>query len=279
VHKDILPAVIRLDESEALLAIEPLDGSLRHVTLPSGRWVKKAARQRSCSFEIWREVVSPTRWTRRGQVIRPKLDLGVWRIAVWAARSPARKAGGRVPMLPATKTFVKTSYVKPMSSRPGDDSESGQQSGDALGIYRSAGRRKARRATFVVALFPADVMDGLRLTRSRATTRGAPIAANVGGRRAHIHGTTRMQLSEILHTCEASKRTSCLPRMPDSTRPLPPRRCTRAGAHVSTWVPKCTTSKRNIASTCLTHMTAQLQASRVTYPCRPGLRPRGGGRV
>jgi hypothetical protein len=30
VHEDILAAVIRLDETEALLAIEPLYGSLRH---------------------------------------------------------------------------------------------------------------------------------------------------------------------------------------------------------------------------------------------------------
>src|SRR5712671_7600463 len=47
VHEDILAAIIRLDEAEAFLAVEPLHGSLRHLTLPSGRCVKKAARRRS----------------------------------------------------------------------------------------------------------------------------------------------------------------------------------------------------------------------------------------
>jgi hypothetical protein len=35
VHENILAAVIRLNETEALLLIEPLHGSLRHETLPS----------------------------------------------------------------------------------------------------------------------------------------------------------------------------------------------------------------------------------------------------
>ena len=36
VDKDILAAIIRLDKAEALLAVEPLHGSLRHVTFLSG---------------------------------------------------------------------------------------------------------------------------------------------------------------------------------------------------------------------------------------------------
>jgi hypothetical protein len=33
VHEDILATAIRLDEPEALLAVEPLDGSFRHIAL------------------------------------------------------------------------------------------------------------------------------------------------------------------------------------------------------------------------------------------------------
>src|SRR5690606_7047220 len=36
VHENILTAVVRLDETEALLAVEPLYSSLRHETLLSG---------------------------------------------------------------------------------------------------------------------------------------------------------------------------------------------------------------------------------------------------
>jgi hypothetical protein len=36
VDKDILAAIIRLDKAEALLAVEPLHGSFRHVTFLSG---------------------------------------------------------------------------------------------------------------------------------------------------------------------------------------------------------------------------------------------------
>ncbi len=35
VHEHILAAIIRLDEAEAFLAVEPLHGSLRNITLPS----------------------------------------------------------------------------------------------------------------------------------------------------------------------------------------------------------------------------------------------------
>jgi hypothetical protein len=34
-HEDVLAAVIRLDESVALLAVEPLHGSCRHIALLS----------------------------------------------------------------------------------------------------------------------------------------------------------------------------------------------------------------------------------------------------
>src|SRR5262245_14179143 len=74
VHEDILAAIIRLDEAEAFLAVEPLHGSLRHIALPSGRCVTRPRASAAGSFEIWRKVVSPTRGARRGQVVRPKLD-------------------------------------------------------------------------------------------------------------------------------------------------------------------------------------------------------------
>src|SRR5215470_6813583 len=74
VHEDIFTAVIRLDEAEALLDIEPLHGSLRHLALLSLRVSSGHAVSAAGSFEFWRKVVSPTRDARRGQVVRPKLD-------------------------------------------------------------------------------------------------------------------------------------------------------------------------------------------------------------
>ena len=74
VHEDILAAVIRLDEAEALLDIEPLHGSLRHLALLSVTYVVGPRASAAGSFEFWRKVVSPTRGARRGQVVRPKLD-------------------------------------------------------------------------------------------------------------------------------------------------------------------------------------------------------------
>jgi hypothetical protein len=47
VDENILAAIIRLDESEPLLAIEPLHGSLCHIALLSVTCALKAARQRS----------------------------------------------------------------------------------------------------------------------------------------------------------------------------------------------------------------------------------------
>src|SRR5215472_10164363 len=61
VHEDILAAIIRLDEAEAFLAVEPLHGSSRHITLPSGRCERRPRASAAGWFEIWRKVVSPTR--------------------------------------------------------------------------------------------------------------------------------------------------------------------------------------------------------------------------
>jgi hypothetical protein len=76
VHEDILAAIIRLDKAEASLAIEELHGSLRHITLLSDRCVMRLHVSAAGSFEILRKAASSTRtrYVRRGQVVRPKLD-------------------------------------------------------------------------------------------------------------------------------------------------------------------------------------------------------------
>jgi hypothetical protein len=61
VHEDILAAVIRLDEPEAFLDIEPLHGSLRHLALLSVTCVVRPRVSAAGWFEFWRKVVSPTR--------------------------------------------------------------------------------------------------------------------------------------------------------------------------------------------------------------------------
>jgi hypothetical protein len=74
VHEYIVAAVIRLNEAEALLAVEPFHGSLRHVAILSCRYV---ARPRVCAagfFEIWGENRQSDAGLPRGQVVRPKLD-------------------------------------------------------------------------------------------------------------------------------------------------------------------------------------------------------------
>jgi len=76
VHEDVLAAVIRLDEAEAFLDIEPLHGSLRHLVLLSVTCVLRPRASAAGSVEFWGKVVSPTRGARRGQVVRPKLDRG-----------------------------------------------------------------------------------------------------------------------------------------------------------------------------------------------------------
>jgi len=79
VHEHVFAAISRLDEAEALLAVEPLYGSLRHITLLSIRvWFGRAFAPAGRLIENWREVVSPTHCARRGQVVRPKLDAWVY---------------------------------------------------------------------------------------------------------------------------------------------------------------------------------------------------------
>jgi hypothetical protein len=76
VHENILAASLRLNETEASLGVEPLHGSLRHETHLSdeGSGQLRRSRSRSC-LEIWQKFVSPTHSARRGQFVRPKLDL------------------------------------------------------------------------------------------------------------------------------------------------------------------------------------------------------------
>jgi hypothetical protein len=75
VHENILAAVIRPDETEAFLAIEPLYGSLRHETLLSDTYSGgPRSRAAGLSVEIWKKVVSPTHNARRGQTFG-QLDL------------------------------------------------------------------------------------------------------------------------------------------------------------------------------------------------------------
>jgi hypothetical protein len=61
VHEDVLATIMRLDEAEAFLAVEPLDGSLRHRTLPSEDVERRPRASTAGWFEIWRKAVSPTR--------------------------------------------------------------------------------------------------------------------------------------------------------------------------------------------------------------------------
>jgi len=72
--EDILAAVVGLNETEAFLATEPLHGSLRHGTLPLKLRLLRAAMAQPAKFEFWEKVVSLARSSRRGQVIRPKLE-------------------------------------------------------------------------------------------------------------------------------------------------------------------------------------------------------------
>jgi hypothetical protein len=100
VHEHILGAVIRLDESVAFLAVEPLHGSLRHMARLSGTCLMGLHVSAASSFEIWRRSSVRRGGARRGQVIRPKLDwrnmghygLGCKRAIHEPARSPAQLA-------------------------------------------------------------------------------------------------------------------------------------------------------------------------------------------
>jgi hypothetical protein len=90
VHEDILAAIIRLDKAEASFVIEELHSSLRHMTVLSGTCVMRPHVSAASSFEIWRKVVSPTRYARRAQVVRPKLDRRYMGLFSWAARLPGK---------------------------------------------------------------------------------------------------------------------------------------------------------------------------------------------
>src|SRR5262249_56363561 len=86
-EEDIVGGMIRLDESVAFVRIEPLHGSLRHITLPSGKCVKKAARQRGRFVRDLEEgrqsdAECAARSSRSAETRLARL----WGIAAWAAR-------------------------------------------------------------------------------------------------------------------------------------------------------------------------------------------------
>jgi hypothetical protein len=84
VNKDIPRPVVRLDKSEALLAVEPLHGSLRHKTLSlecarnQGR-----AKARLMRSEIWEKVVGLTQSAKANSFGRTRLALGSVFPAAW----------------------------------------------------------------------------------------------------------------------------------------------------------------------------------------------------
>src|SRR5262249_48605747 len=89
VYEYILPAVVRLDESVALLAIEPLHGSLRHIGLLSGRC---ALRPRVPRSRFVRDL-EESRQSDAGCAARPSRSAesstgAMWCIVVGVARGP-----------------------------------------------------------------------------------------------------------------------------------------------------------------------------------------------
>src|SRR5260370_841449 len=91
VHEDILAAIIRLDKAEAFLAVEPLHGSLRHMTLPSGRCVKKAARQPQPVRSRFGEKSSVRRGVRgEAKSFGRSSMAAMWAIALGSARFAPR---------------------------------------------------------------------------------------------------------------------------------------------------------------------------------------------
>jgi hypothetical protein len=67
VHEDILAAIIRLNEAEAFLVVEPLHGSFCHIALLFRYVCNVAARQRS---QFVRDL-EKSRQSRRGCAARP----------------------------------------------------------------------------------------------------------------------------------------------------------------------------------------------------------------
>ena len=61
VHEDIFAAIIRLDEAEALLVVEPLHGSLRHIVLLFSYVCNGATQQRSYPTPVRGETKSSSR--------------------------------------------------------------------------------------------------------------------------------------------------------------------------------------------------------------------------
>src|SRR5215471_12233250 len=76
VHENVFAAVIRLDEAEAFLAIEPLHGSLRHIALLSVGVTRLRVNAAGSVRSRFGETRQSDAGVRRGQVVRPKLD---WR--------------------------------------------------------------------------------------------------------------------------------------------------------------------------------------------------------
>jgi hypothetical protein len=71
VHKDILTAVVRLDEAEAFLPIEPLHGSLHHTALLSHTCILGRASTAGFIRDLEEGRQSDA---ARGEAVRPKLD-------------------------------------------------------------------------------------------------------------------------------------------------------------------------------------------------------------
>src|SRR5258707_15230093 len=89
-------AIIRLNEAEAFLVIEPLHGSFCHIALLSGTCGMRPHVSGADLFEIWREVVSPDAGCAAGQVVRPKLDCCYMAIFRWTARLPGKSVDKRL---------------------------------------------------------------------------------------------------------------------------------------------------------------------------------------
>jgi hypothetical protein len=74
-NEDILAAVLRLNEAEALLAVEPLYSSPDHGSSSSSYvCIRSRAVAQPVISRFWGEVVSQPRSSRRGHVVRPHLD-------------------------------------------------------------------------------------------------------------------------------------------------------------------------------------------------------------
>jgi hypothetical protein len=116
VHEDILAAIIRLNEAEAFLVIEPLHGSFCHIALLSGTCISgRASAQPICSRFGEKSSVQ-TRDARRGQSFgRSSID-AIWAIFSWTARLRSKSLEKRLAIWP-TSTHVGVAYCH-MGSSP-----------------------------------------------------------------------------------------------------------------------------------------------------------------